>query len=136
MLSALTYVGCSITVLALLILLYTIEDIRGKRLFLDGFRQWLDRVCAFILSKLSQLLNFFGMKFVRLLIHYSLHGLLKRILGGLRKLEKKVEELVRKNRKIATEIQLSKTKNHLDAIAEHKEETALSEKQKEKLLSQ
>jgi hypothetical protein len=47
-----------------------------------------------------------------------------------------VEELVRKNRRVAKTIRESKEKNHLDVIAEHKEEMMLSEKEREERLSQ
>ncbi len=132
---ALIYVAGSLGILSLLTVVYVIEDIKGKRVFLVGFRSALDTALSFVLSKIFSLSSFFGNSVVRLLLHYGAHTILKRVLAGLRTLENKVEDLVRQNRQVAKGITTAKTRNHLDEIAEHKEEVALSPKEKEKMMS-
>jgi hypothetical protein len=136
MIVALTYVGVSTIVLILLTIVYVIEDSKGHRVFLLSLRAKLDALFLFILRKLVAVRTFFTHGFMRILLHYGAHTILKRVLAALRRLEKRVEDLVRHNRKVAKDISAAKSKNHLDAIAEHKEETALSESQKEERLSQ
>lgn len=136
MIIALTYVGVSIAVLLLLTFLYVIEDIQGKRVFLPRLRVAFDEMLATIQRKIGSLVSFFTHGFMRLLLHYGAHTVLKRLLAALRTLESRVEELVRKNRRVAKTIRESKEKNHLDVIAEHKEEMMLSEKEREERLSQ
>lgn len=135
MITALTYVAGSVIFLSLLTFVYVIEDIKGERVFLIGVRSGLDKLLAAIVAKILSITSFFGNSFVRLLLHYGVHSILKRILATLRRLEKKVEDLVRQNRQVAKGIQIAKTRTHLDAIAEHKEEVALTPKEKAKMLS-
>jgi len=130
MLAALTYVGISVAVVLVLTVVYVFEDLRGRRLFLTAAREALDRFIAAILQLLRRVTRFFTHGFVRLLLHYGAHTLLKRILNTLRNWEHKVEELVRHNRKVAKDIRAQKTDSHLHAIAKHKEEVALSEEEK------
>lgn len=130
MVAALTYVGVSVAVLSLLTVVYVIEDVHGKRVFLTSAREALDRLFASVAKLLERVSRFFTHGFVRLLLHYGAHTLLKRILSTLRTWEHKVEELVRHNRKVAKDIRSQKVGGHLDAIAKHKEEVALSEEEK------
>jgi len=133
MIAALIYVGCSVLFLTLLTLVYAIEDKKGQRIFLVGFRATLDKVFLFIKRKFSAVGTYFSNSLMRLLLHYGAHSILKRILNALRRLEARVEDLVRHNRKVARDIHAAKTRNHLDEIADHKEDVALSEKEKEKM---
>ncbi len=132
---ALIYVAGSLVFLTLLTVVYVIEDKKGERVFLVGARSAFDRSLTWILSKIFAVGSYFGNSVVRLLLHYGAHSILKRILSGLRSLEKRVEDLVRQNRQVAKSITNAKTRNHLDEIAEHKEEVSLSPKEKEKMLS-
>ncbi len=127
--------GTSIAVLLLLTLLYVVEDIQGRRILLPRVRESFDRALAFIQQHIQKATSFFTHGFMRLLLHYGAHTILKRLLTALRALESRVEELVRKNRKVAKDIRESKTRNHLDAIAEHKEEVALSQEERKERLS-
>lgn len=130
MLAALTYLGVSVGILSLLTFLYVIEDAKGKRLFFPGVRASLDSLFLFVLGLLGRFTSFFTHGFMRLLLHYSAHKILKRILSTLQKLEAKVENMVRHNRNVAKTIKEAKEKSHLETIAEHKEEVALSEEEK------
>lgn len=133
MVIAFVYVGCSILALLVLTIVYTIEDVKGKRVFLVGVREALDRFLTAFIQKISLWLYGFAHGFMRLLFHYGAHSILKRVLSGIRGLEARVENLVRKNRKIAKDIR-NKTRTHLSDIADHKEEVALTDTEKEKMM--
>ena len=136
MVLALTYVACSFLTLMVLTFVYVVEDIKGKRIFLLATRTKFDVLLARGLVKIEQFMYSLTNGFMRLMLHYGAHSILKRVLAGIRKLEAKVEDLARRNRNIAKDIHKSlRPKNHLDAIAEYKEEVALSEKEKEALLT-
>jgi hypothetical protein len=136
MVLALTYVAGSFITLLVLTFIYVVEDIRGKRVFLVSLRTKLDALLALALVKIEKFMYSFTNGFMRLMLHYGAHSILKRVLAVIRRLEAKVEDLVRRNRNIAKDIRSSlRPKNHLDEIAQHKEEVALSEKEKEALLT-
>ena len=136
MLTALSIFGGSVVVLALLIVVYSIEDSKGERVFLRSFREMLDRGLIGLVFLARSGVTFFTHSFMRLLLHYGLHTILSRILNALRDMEKKVEELVRKNKRVAKAIQAAKSsRSHLHQVREHKEEVALSEEDKERLRS-
>lgn len=135
MIVALTYVGVSVAVLAVLTFIYVVEDIKDRRIFFIGLRTRLDAFFSFVLLKLSRFISFFTHGFMRILLHYGAHTVLKRVLAGLRKLEKRVEDLVRHNRKVAKDIHAAKARTHLDAIAEHKEDVALTDTEKKRMRS-
>lgn len=128
-------VACSVAILIVLIGIYVVEDKKDKRIFLSGFRSYLDRACVSLSSYIAKVGGFFGNRFVRLLLHYGLHSILRRLLSFLQKMEKNVEELARHNRKAARALTKRTTRNHLDEIADHKQEVALTPQQKKKLLS-
>ena len=133
MVIAFVYVGCSVVALLLLTVVYTIEDVKGKRIFMVGARESLDRFLNAFSLKISRFVYGFAHGFMRLLFHYGAHSVLKRVLAGIRRLEVRVENLVRANRKIAKDIR-NKTRTHLSDIADHKEEVALTDKEKEKMM--
>lgn len=136
MVTALTIFGGSVAVLALLIVIYSIEDSKGERVFLRTFRGMLDRGILAIIAAFGTATRFFTHSFMRLLLHYGLHTILSRLLNTLRDMEKKVEELVRKNKRVAKAIRAAKSsRSHLHEVAEHKQAVALSEEEKERLRS-
>jgi hypothetical protein len=135
MIVALTYVAISFGVLLLLTFVYVVEDIKGERVFLVGVRDKLDILFVRILRKIELFMFSLSNGFVRLLLHYGAHSILKRILAFVRKLEMRIEELVRKNRRVAKSIGALRTSGHLGTLAEHKEEVSLTEKEKSDLLS-
>jgi hypothetical protein len=139
MTAALIAFACSTGILLLLIFLYTAEDVRGRRILLSGVRSFFDRVLLGALAGLRRMVDAFNNSFMRLLLHYGVHSILKRILAALRHFEKRIEDLVRRNRTIARRIRASKEKGqrtHLDEIASHKEEVALTKEEREKRLNQ
>lgn len=134
MIIALTYVGISLGTLLVLTVFYILEDRKGNRIFLTYFRNKLDAFLFLFVQKIKQWAAIFTTGFMRILFHYGAHSILKRLLATIRGLEARLEELVRKNRKVARGLG-EKTRNHLDEIAEHKEEVALSDKEKEQMMS-
>ncbi len=134
MIIALTYVGISVLVLLLLTVLYVVEDIQGKQVFLVQTRARFDMLLYMLLAKLQKWVSVFTTGFMRVLFHYGAHSILKRILSMLRRLEARVEHLVRQNRKVARDLR-NRARTHLDDIADHKAEVALSDKEKQKMLA-
>lgn len=130
------WVGCSAIAVCALFVFYSFEDTKGRRIILPQFRTTLDRFVETIGRFLLRAGDFMGGRFFRLLIHYVLHTLLKRLLLFLRSLEARVEEMVRQNKKRAKDVAQPHVENHLDAIAQHKEEVALTEREKRKLRAQ
>jgi hypothetical protein len=115
---------------------FRIEDARnGKLLFAVRLRGFFDAVVTKVVGKLSKVETYLGKGFVRLMLHYFAHGILRRVLSFVSSTQKKLEHLLRRNKQVAKEIRTKKEKTHLDKIAEHKEETALTEAQKKKMRS-
>ena len=135
MIVALTYVGGSFITLILLTIVYAVEDAKGRRIFFATLREKIDRTLISLSHKISSWFFGFGHGFMRLLFHYGAHSILKRVLSALQGLEFRVEDLVRKNRKIARDIR-DKKQSHLTDVAIHKEAVSLSSQQKEEMKSQ
>jgi hypothetical protein len=108
---ALTYVLVSIIVLFILTFVYVIEDIKGKRVFFLSARDKFDTLLTRVVSTIEKLMASLTSGFVRLLLHYGAHSILKRLLLTLRTLEGKVEQLALQNKKIAKRINSFRTKN-------------------------
>jgi hypothetical protein len=109
------------------------ENIQGRRLILSGPRTIFDTVLLKIFVALANFSNFLSGKVVRLTIHFIVHQMLVVVLSVLKFLESHISRLQWRNRISARRIRLTETKNHLDLIAEHQEENALTDKQKQKL---
>ncbi|MFM2381760.1 MAG: hypothetical protein RLZZ76_527 [Candidatus Parcubacteria bacterium] len=135
MIVALTYVGVSIGALLLLTFVYVVEDIKGDRVFFLSLRDKLDAFFMRVLRKIELFMFSLSTGFVRILLHYGAHSILKRTLAFIKTLEVRVEELVRKNRRIAKSISAIRSKSHLGSLADHKDEVALTEKEKTDLMS-
>ena len=131
--TALMWVGGSAIVVCALLVFYSFEDRKGERIVFPRFRHMLDHLVETLGRSLLRAGDFMGGRFLRLLIHYGLHTILKRLLLFLRSLEAKVEEIIRQNRRRAKDVTQPHVENHLDAIAQHKEEVALTEGEKRKL---
>lgn len=135
MTTALMYLGGSTLLLIILGLFYSFEDRRGSRVLLVGLRGLVDSFLLSIQGFLSHTWDKFVTRFVKLLFHYGAHQLLKQVLQSVRRFESKIEEMLKRNKAVAREINGKKTHTHLDDIAAHKEESALTEEQKEALRS-
>jgi hypothetical protein len=132
---ALTYVAVSIGALLFLTFVYVVEDVKGNRVFFIGIRDKIDSLLSRGLRRIELFMFSLSTGFVRILLHYGAHSVLKRVLAFIRSLEERLEELVRKNRRIAKSLGAIRTKGHFGTLADHKEEVALTEKEKSDLLS-
>lgn len=133
MFTALVYLGSSLLMLLLLSFFYAYEDRRGGRVFLVGLRNLLDRLLSGLYHFLVRVSKAFGTSFLSLLLHYGAYRLLKRILLWVKGFEHRLESMVRQNKAVAREYRAERERNHLDEIADHKYESALTEKQKDRL---
>ncbi len=125
-------IGSTIT-LVILAGVFRVEDKRAQKVLLPRLRNALD---AFLLRRMGAhafASSHVGQGFFRLLFHYFAHGVLNRVLAAIRWIEIRVESLIRQNRQIAKTIGAQKRETHLTAIAEHKAQTALTEREKQKL---
>ena len=127
-----------ISTIALVVLtgVFRVEDARGGALvLLGGVRRGFDRLIRAVSFKLATWHPYLGRGFLRLLFHYFAHTVLDRLLAAARWIETRLERLVRRNRQVAKKIDAEKRQTHLDMIAAHKAETALTERPKQKLRS-
>jgi hypothetical protein len=136
MTTAILYLAGSTLALGIIAGVFRVEDARaGNRVILVRARGLLDRAVVGATDRLSTADTYLGRGFARLMLHYAAHGLLQRLLMLLGRVEKKVEYLLHSNKKVAKEIRKKKGKTHLDKIADHRAEVALSKEQKAKLRS-
>jgi hypothetical protein len=109
------------------------ESIRGQRLILVSGRNQFDYYLIKLISASSQAFNFISGKVIRLTLHFLIHQVLAFMLQTLRFLESHISRLQWRNRILARRVRLAEVKSHLELIAEHQEENALTEKEKQKL---
>ncbi len=115
------------------IVLLRMEERRGRRLLLGGARGWLDQKVLALNYFFSHISISWGSGALRVTFHFLMHEVLGGIVSALRALEYKVTHLQRQNRNIVKSFSAQKEKGHLHLIAEHKQNTALSEDQKKEL---
>jgi hypothetical protein len=127
MVAALTYVLVSIVVLIVLTFVYVIEDRKGERVFLLAYRQKLDEWISKAIALIERFMFSLSNGVVRLLLHYGAHSILKRVLAFIQNLEERVEDLVRKNRRIAKSISALRAKAHTtDTVVKEEPSTDVS----------
>lgn len=131
-----TFFG-SLFIFCVLFLLVRAEQKRGKRFFLTGFRSWLDRVVFKIEASIAGKIDHFVRYILQLHWYYSIHSILRGLLQLLVAVYTYFEKLFEKNRRrtkaLRKERNEKKSATHLDHIAEHKAETALTPAQQRKL---
>lgn len=133
----LTIIGISAGVLLVLTALFRVELKNGERLFLGGFRGWLDTVVSSLFEWFARVLSYLHAGVFRTTLHYIVHHILDRIIAALIRLQKRLFQVYEKNKWKHKTIERVDSKDnvdeHLSAIAEHKRETALTPAQKRKL---
>ena len=93
MTTALTYLACSATVLVIIIGIFRVEDARdGKLVLLTKVRLFFNRLVTYLGARLYSLDTYIGKGFARVMLHYAVHGLLERILNGLKGIEQHTRE--------------------------------------------
>ncbi|MFN3188348.1 MAG: hypothetical protein ACK42D_02270 [Candidatus Paceibacteria bacterium] len=123
----------SFTLLIAWLIISTIEQRRGTRLFAIGLRGFLDRICDRITRKLCLCYVSITRHKMKLSWYYSIHAVLVAVLAFLGVTYTKIENVVISNRDKAKKIRKEKQslkKTHLTEIAEHKENVQLSSKEK------
>jgi hypothetical protein len=126
----LTIIGVSVGVLVLLLSLFKAEESRGSRIVLPRVREYLDRGIVGFSNKLAYFFGHLGSGVVRTTFHYLLHKFLNVCIALLTKSKAFLAHLQLRNKRVAKVMKAKTTENHLDAIAAHREETALSEEEK------
>lgn len=126
------FVGSTVSLMLYMFFLKA-ENIQGRRLFMSSFRSKLDNLLLSLYGAVNKFSRFISGKVIRLSIHFVVHQVLVVILSILKFLESHISRLQWRNRILARRVRLTETKNHLDLIAEHQEENALTDKEKQKL---
>lgn len=127
----------SLGLFSLYALFVTLEQRRGKRFLLGGVREKLDRVVVSIATFITRWLTYLGRYIIQLSWYYSIHRFLTMILTVLVKAYDRLELIFHNNkaraRVLKTEKKNLKSSEHLQSMADHKVQTALSPSQKKKL---
>jgi len=106
-----------------------IERVRGKR-YAGRVRDALDHFLEEKRTAFFESVPVVNHSFFRHIFHYVIHFVLSRFLRFLERVERVVRAIVRFNRKKARVVIEPKPDSHLGQVVAHKEETALSEKEK------
>jgi hypothetical protein len=116
---------------------FSVEEKKG-RLFLSKARGHLDRALDAFVRFISERFVYLGRHIFKLGWHYGIHKFLRFIMTVLVKSYDLLERWFMSNRERARVIKLEKKARaggHLSEMAKHKEESALTETQKKKLLA-
>lgn len=135
--SAVTFSAVSIGIFILMLIVVHQEKKRGQRFFAGGARHALDVLVSRLSAKLLRTWNHFVKYVLQLNWYYSIHSVLKTILHAIQVFYFSFEKIFERNRartkKLRAEHRQINQINHLSQMAEHKEETALTDAQKKKL---
>jgi hypothetical protein len=124
--------GISVSSTVILLLLFSYEERRARRVFHNA-RVRLDVLVERIDTKIYNLFHIAGQDILRQAIHYFFHTMLSTVLRFLRRLEERVQLALRSNKVLAKKSREERTsKNKLDHIADHKASVALSDSEKKK----
>ncbi len=120
-----------------LLVFYSFEDKKGRRIFLRNLRIKVDDTLRHIKHKLVLRSVKTAHQTSLFLAHHGLQLILKKLLKLVRSIESKLDRLIKRFKRRAKKIPSAKRsgRNHLDDIADHKEASALSHEQKAELRS-
>lgn len=135
MFSSVSLIVITGVVLLLLLTLYRIEDVRGKRIFLSKVRAGADRLVEYISFMLVSSTSYFLGRSIKFLLHHGVQNLLKKSLRLVRSVELRLEYALRQNKNNRRSLSKEHVRTHLDDIADHKVSSALTEKQKQEMRS-
>ncbi len=114
-----------------------IERRRRERVFLSEFRTRLDKLVVYLDREIRARYARVLKRSLKLSWYYSLHTMLRAVMGVLVHSYDRLELVVIKNRarakQVRAESRVASTTNHLTEIEKHKQETALTTRQKKKL---
>lgn len=123
----------SFVLLVACLVLTTIEQKRGVRIFAVQLRDFLDTIFDRLTREIARWYVSVTRHKMKLSWYYSLHAVLVAVLAFLAATYHKIENIVIANRDKAKKIRKEKQtlkKSHLTEIAEHKESVQLSPKEK------
>ena len=132
MVLGLTVAGAGTALLALLMLLFRVEESQGRRIILGGVRNFLDRVVLYVAFIFSRFLSLVGIGVLHDVLHTALQKILNGVIRILTHIETRLLKIQRRNRVIAEKVRNENEASHLSQIATYKEEMALSEAEKRK----
>jgi len=126
--------------LLLLMIIIEKERRRGRRFFFVGLRGWLDRVVEGVEQWLARSWRHFIKFILQLNWYYSIHSVLRTILKMTVAVYTYFENIFENNRtrtkRLRAEKRKLKEKNHLQKMADHKKDSALTPSQQKKLRHQ
>lgn len=135
--SAFTALLISLVTFLVLAVVTQIERRRGRRLFASGLRNWLDRAVDTISRVLIRSFNHFTRYIIQLNWYYSIHSVLRTLLRTMIAIYTYFENLFERNRARTKRLRAEKKQlseyNHLQQMANHRVETALTPTQQQKL---
>lgn len=126
---------------------FSIEAKLGRRIIFGGFRDFIDRVLVKITTVLSRGINFIVNHIFKLFFYFIFHKFLRLLMTGLVKTYDYLERVFIQNRQRAKRLKIEKkllsqrklaAKNqqgHLQQVARHKVDVALTAPEKKKLLA-
>ncbi len=127
---------------ALIISMIVVEKERrsGRRFFAASFRDWLDEVVFGVENWIVTSWGHFVRYILQLHWYYSIHSVLRTILQMIVAVYSYFENIFEHNRtrtkKLRAEKRQLSERSHLQKVAEHKRETALTANQQKKLRQQ
>lgn len=135
--SVATAFSVSIFVFISLIFLVQKERQRGRRFFASDARGWLDKMFDRIGKSLVDNWNHFARYIVQLNWYYGIHSFLKTLLRVIVAFYTYFENMFERNRSRTKQLRFEKRElnelNHLNQMAKHRKDTALTPAQKRKL---
>ncbi len=127
----------SVVLFTALSFLIETERRRGSRVALTKVRDWLDEMIERFFTWLREAWEHFIQYVVKLGLYYSLHSLLRTLLQALVAAYDYLEKHFETNRFRARALQAEKkakgTNGHLNEVAKHKAEVALSPEEEDRL---
>lgn len=132
---ALSIAGASFLLLIFFSRLFSIEQRNGRRFLLAGLRGHLDDGLMRVMNVVHRFIVYIIKYIITLSWYYSMHATLKLVLQFLAGLYYMVEKLLHHNRDNARRIRKDKKqaqRSHLQVLADHKDDTKLTELQKKK----
>ncbi len=129
--------AASIVSLSALLLLVATERRRGTRFFLSAFRGWLDGSISAVEDAVLSVWKHFVKYVVQLNWYYSIHSVIRAIMVVLVRFYDYFERHLEYNRARAKRLRAERRKQtpqtHLEQVAAHKAETALTPAEQKKL---
>ena len=133
---ALIIAGTSFILLVCLSRLFTLEKRAGKRFVLATTRFALDNIIVAFTDAVHRFFVYVTKYVITLSWYYSLHAFLGVTLKFLASIYYMVENITHRNRDKARKIRQERkqsNRTHLEQLADHKDETKLTEQQKKKM---